>query len=278
MYPVQYRHHLERWLNEDLGRGGDLTTNSVISPDAVATADIVARTGGVVAGIDMAAECFRILDPAMGVTINHSDGAVVSDGTVVASITGNARAILAAERTALNLFGRMCGIATMTKRVVDAVAHTGAAVADTRKTTPGLGMFEKYAVRMGGGANHRFGLDDTVMIKDNHIAVAGSIPEAVSAVRTNIGHTVKIEVEVDTLDQLTVLLEDPVDIVLLDNMDTETLRMAVEMVGGRMTTEASGGITLETAPAIAESGVDVLSLGWLTHSTPTLDVALDISL
>lgn len=278
MYPVQYRRHLERWLNEDLGRGGDLTTNSVIAPDAVATADIVARAGGVVAGIDMATECFRILDPSIEVTVNHTDGAVVPDGAVVATITGNARAILAGERTALNLLGRMCGIATMTKRVVDAVAHTGAAVADTRKTTPGLGMFEKYAVRMGGGANHRFGLDDTVMIKDNHIAVAGSIAQAVSAVRAHIGHTVKIEVEVDTLEQLATLLQDPVDIVLLDNMDTNTLRTAVEMVAGRMTTEASGGITLATAPAIAETGVDVLSLGWLTHSTPTLDVALDIAL
>ena len=278
MHAVQYRPYLEQWLRDDLGRGGDLTTDAVISAEATAEARIVARAGGVIAGLDMAIDCFRILDADVKVTQQGVDGDVVADGATLAVIAGNARAILAAERTALNILGRLSGIASMTAAVVRAVAHTDVAIADTRKTTPGLGRFEKYAVRCGGGANHRFGLDDAVMIKDNHIAVAGSISEAVRAARAHVGHTVKIEVEVDTLDQLATLLEDPVDIVLLDNMDLDTLRRAVAMVDGMMITEASGGITLETAGEIATTGVDVLSLGWLTHSVGTLDVALDISL
>lgn len=267
---------IETAFQEDLGAAGDLTTEAVIPPGASASAVLSTRQDGTAAGLEVAAAAFAYADGRIAFRSLCHDGDEVGAGQVLAELTGPARGILLGERTALNLLGRMSGIATMTRAVVQAVEGTGAAIADTRKTTPGLRALEKHAVRMGGGANHRFSLGDAVMIKDNHIAVAGGIAEAVRAVRASVGHTVKIEVEVDALEQLAVLLEDPVDVVLLDNMDPATLREAVAMVDGKMVTEASGGITLENAREIAETGVDVLSLGWLTHSVAQLDVGLDI--
>jgi nicotinate-nucleotide pyrophosphorylase (carboxylating) len=277
MRPVQYRAQIEAWLREDLGRAGDLTSAAIVDPHQVADADLVARVGGVIAGLDIALEIFRTLDADLTINQTVTDGQVVEAGTVLVKLSGNALALLGAERTALNLLGRLSGIATATRAVTDAVAGTGAVVADTRKTTPGLRMFEKHAVRMGGGANHRFGLDDAVMIKDNHVALAGSVTAAVKAARARVGHIVKIEVEVDTLEQLDELLRNPVDIVLLDNMTPDELRHAVAMVDGRMVTEASGGITIDTAAEVASTGVDILSVGWLTHSATNLDVALDVN-
>lgn len=265
-------------LRTDLGRAGDLTTEAVVAPDAVTTASVVARQDGRMAGLHVACAAFHLLDPTVHVEYHAADGDDVAAGTVVATITGGARGILSAERTALNLLGHLCGIATATRDVVRLVEGTGAAVAETRKTTPGLRVLEKYAVRAGGGSNHRFGLDDAVMIKDNHIAVAGGVSEAIRTVRDRVGHTVKVEVEVDTLEQLAEALEHQVDIVLLDNMTPDQLEEAVAMIDGRAIAEASGGITPETARAVAETGVDVLSMGWLTHSAPNLDVALDIDL
>lgn len=275
MHRILYTDLVRRALEEDLGRGGDLTSDLAVPAAATAEADLVARSAGCVAGLEVARAVFDEVDPTVEWLSGVDDGAVVPAGTVLANLRGTARSLLTGERTALNFLGHLSGIATTTRFIVDAVDGTGAAVAGTRKTTPGLRALEKYAVRAGGGSNHRFGLDDAVMIKDNHIAAAGSIGAAVEAVRAGIGHTVKIEVEVETLDQLDELLQDPVDIVLLDNMTIDQLQRAVEMVDGRMITEASGGITPETARSIAETGVDVLSIGWITHSAPNLDVALD---
>ena len=210
------------------------------------------------------------------VAVEHGDGADVPPGGTIATVTGRARALLTGERTALNLLGRLSGIATATRALVRAVEGTNARIVCTRKTTAGLRVLEKQAVRLGGGFNHRFGLDDAVLIKDNHIAVAGGIRPAVERVRATIGHMVKVEVEVDTLAQLEELLTLPADVVLLDNMDPETLRCAVAMVDGRMLTEASGNVTLSTVRAIAEAGVDMISVGWITHSAPNLDIGLDM--
>jgi nicotinate-nucleotide pyrophosphorylase (carboxylating) len=275
---LQVEPFLRASLLEDLGRAGDRTTDAIIPADATATAHLVAREAGVVAGLSVAAQTFALLDPAVSVELRAAEGAVVPAGTTVAILRGPARAILSAERVALNLLGRLCGIATATRAVVDAIAGTGAVVAGTRKTTPGLRALEKYAVRCGGGANHRYGLDDAILIKDNHVAVAGSAREAVQRARLAAGHMIRISLEVDTLDQLRSVLDLPFDVVLLDNMDLEQLRQAVAMVDGRFVTEASGGVTLQTAPAIAATGVDVLSMGALTHSSPVLDVALDIEI
>ncbi len=275
MHDIVYRGVVRRALVEDLGRGGDLTSDLAVPAGIRADAELIARSGGCIAGLDVAATTFSLVDGSITWTAHVGDGSVVGPGTVLANVAGPARSLLTAERTALNFLGHLSGIATTTRFIVDAVAGTGVAVAGTRKTTPGLRALEKYAVRMGGGANHRFGLDDAVMIKDNHIAAAGSIADAVAAVRAGVGHTVKLEVEVDSLEQLAELLSDPVDIVLLDNMSPNQLREAVAMVDGAMITEASGGITPETARSIAETGVDVMSIGWITHSAPNLDVALD---
>lgn len=273
----ELRRVVDAALAEDLGLAGDLTTDAVIGADATAVASVVAREPGRVAGLDAVRETYAALDPRVDVRVVIPDGHdIPGAGRTIAEIEGPTRAILTGERVALNLVARMCGIATRTRDVVASVADTGALVADTRKTTPGLRALEKYAVRVGGGINHRFGLDDAVMVKDNHIAAAGGISEAVRAVRSAVGHMVKVEVEVDSLAQLEELLEVGADAVLLDNMDPTTLRLAVAMVDGRMTTEASGGITPETARAVAETGVDVISLGWLTHSAPALDVALEL--
>jgi len=265
-------------LLEDLGRAGDITTNATIPAMKQARAVIAARQPGIVAGLDLAKAAFRLLDPALSFDARIADGAAVTPGAILATIEGPARALLSAERVALNFLGRLSGVATLTSRYVAAVAHTKVRIVCTRKTTPGLRTFEKYAVLCGGGFNHRFGLDDAILIKDNHIAVAGGIIPALRAVKAAIGHLVKIEIEVDTLDQLDEVLTEGADVVLLDNMTPARLREAVARVKGRLLTEASGGVTLETVAAIAESGVDMISVGALTHSAQVLDVGLDIQI
>ena len=262
-------------LLEDVGHGNDLTTDAIVDPRARANARIVARAPGVVAGLDAASLVFSLLDADVAIVPHAADGDFVDANATIASAKGSARALLTGERTALNVLGRLCGIATSTQRLVALAAGTKARIADTRKTTPGLRVLEKYAVRCGGGVNHRFGLDDAVLIKDNHLAVAGSVSAAIDAVRQSVGHTVKIEVEVDTLAQLREALERSVDAVLCDNMTIAQLTEAVGIVGGRAIVEASGGVTAETVAAIAATGVDLISSGALTHSAPALDVALD---
>src|SRR6516165_4355568 len=264
-------------LVEDLGRAGDITTDAIVADDAPIEAVIAARQPGVVAGLDAALLAFELIDPALRIEQLRDDGARISRGEIVAQLKGRARGVLGAERTALNLLSRMSGVATATRALVDAIAGSNAKIVCTRKTTPGLRTLEKEAVRLGGGANHRFGLDDAMLIKDNHLALAGGVRLALERARQHAGHLVKIELEVDTLDQLAEALEVGVDAVLLDNMTPETMRRAVEMVDGRAVTEASGRITLETAPAVAASGVDLLSCGWITHSAPILDLGLDIA-
>jgi nicotinate-nucleotide pyrophosphorylase (carboxylating) len=265
-------------LAEDLGRAGDITTQATIPDNATATATLVARTAGVICGLDIARAAFRQIDPTIGFESWETDGAWVEKGAALARIDGSARAILSAERVALNYLGRLSGVASLTAQYVERVAHTKARICDTRKTTPLLRAFEKYAVRCGGGANHRFGLDDAVLIKDNHIAVAGGVVPALRAAKRYAGHLVKIEIEVDTLDQLREVLAEGADVVLLDNMPPPILREAVTLVKGAMICEASGGVSLETVGAIAETGVDLISVGALTHSAPALDVALDIEI
>lgn len=263
-------------LAEDLGRAGDLTSAATVPAEARVEALLVARQAGVVAGLPFAKAAFRALDPAIEVAVAEGDGRRVAPGAVLARIAGSARGVLAAERVALNFLGHLSGVATATAGIVAAVAHTRARVVCTRKTLPGLRAAQKYAVRCGGGANHRFGLDDAMLIKDNHIAIAGGVRPALTRARDAAGHLVKVEIEVDTLEQLAEALEIGVDVVLLDNMDVPALRAAVEMARGRALTEASGGITQERAAAVAETGVDLMSVGWITHSAPSLDVGLDI--
>ena len=260
---------------EDHGRAGDLTTAAILPPDRRARAALLARQAGVVAGLDLARLAFQLIDPAIEMRQQRGDGAALAPGDVIATVTGPARGILTAERVALNFMCRLSGIATATASVVAAVRNTGAKIVCTRKTTPGLRVIEKYAVRVGGGSNHRFGLDDAVLIKDNHGVIAGSVTEALKRARNGVGHLVKIELEVDRLDQLREALDYGVDAVLLDNMDSVTLTEAVAMVAGRAVTEASGRITPATAPQIAATGVDLISIGWLTHSVSVLDIGLD---
>jgi nicotinate-nucleotide pyrophosphorylase (carboxylating) len=262
-------------LEEDLGLSGDITTNATIAPDARSEALLAARKPGVVSGLALAEAAFRELDTGCTFKVEIDDGNPVVAESTVARISGNARAILSAERVALNFMGRMCGIASLTRRYVDAVAGTGAKIVDTRKTTPGLRVFEKYAVRCGGGHNHRFGLFDAVLIKDNHIVAAGGVAAAVEAAKAAAGHMTKIEVEVDTLEQLEIVMREKVDCVLLDNMRPAKLREAVKIVGGRCLTEASGGVNLDTVREVAGTGVDLISVGALTHSAPVLDLGLD---
>ncbi|AXS39547.1 carboxylating nicotinate-nucleotide diphosphorylase [Breoghania sp. L-A4] len=265
-------------LLEDWGRAGDITTQATIPADARASAVIAARKPGRLAGLDFVESACRLTDPAIRVERLANDGDPLAPGTLVARLTGPARAILSAERVGLNYLGHLSGIATATALFAERIAHTRARIVCTRKTTPGLRAFEKYAVRCGGGANHRFGLDDAVLIKDNHIAVAGGVTEAIEAAKAFAGHLVKIEVEVDTLEQLREAMDAGPDVVLLDNMGPESLRTAVDIVAGRALTEASGGVTLDTVQAIAEAGVDLVSSGWITHSAPTLDLGLDIEI
>jgi len=264
-------------LLEDLGRAGDITTDAVVPAEAKVEAVIAARQPGVLAGLDAALLAFELLDPALRIERLRADGNRISRGETVAQISGRARGVLGAERTALNLLSRISGVATATRALADAIAGYKAKIVCTRKTTPGLRTLEKEAVRLGGGANHRFGLDDAMLIKDNHIALAGGVRAALERAQRHAGHLVKIELEVDTLDQLAEALEVGVDAVLLDNMTPETLRRAVAMVDGRAVTEASGRISPETAAAVAASGVDLISSGWITHSAPILDLGLDIA-
>jgi nicotinate-nucleotide pyrophosphorylase (carboxylating) len=277
-HPFLYEDTVRRALREDLGRAGDLTTDAIVSAGEEAVATVVARAEGRIAGLDVALYAFRCLDAHLDADVQISDGRDAEAGERLAVIHGSARAVLSAERTALNFLGRLCGVATATRGVVAAVAPYGARVVCTRKTTPGLRLLEKYAVRAGGGANHRFGLDDAVLIKDNHRLIAGGLTEAVRRVRRHIGHMVKVEVEVDTLNELEEALRLGVDAVLLDNMPVEVLMQGVRMAKGKALTEASGGITPGNAAAIAAAGVDLLSLGWITHSAPALDVSLDLAL
>lgn len=263
-------------LKEDLGRAGDMTSDATIPADVPARAVIATRKPGVLAGLALAEASFREIDPSVRFAASRRDGDRLERGDVVAEIEGPARAILAGERVALNFLCHLSGVATATREMVDKVAHTKARICDTRKTLPGLRAFEKYAVRCGGGANHRFGLDDAILIKDNHIAVAGGVAPAIEAARSYAGHLVKIEVEVDTLDQLREAMDARPDAVLLDNMTPDQLREAVGIIAGRAVAEASGNVTAATVAAIAEAGVDRISSGWITHSAPSLDLGLDI--
>jgi len=262
-------------LLEDLGRAGDLTTDSIVPAEARTTCALMARQTGVVAGLDYALTAFRLIDPAIEIRVERPDGTRLRPGDRIATVSGPARGILTAERTALNFLSHLSGVASAARGIADAIAGTRAQVCCTRKTMPGLRAAQKYAVRVGGGSNHRFGLDDAVLIKDNHVAIAGGVRAAVERARAGVGHLVKIELEVDTLDQLAEAMTLRVDAVLLDNMGPDLLARAVAMVDGRAVTEASGRIRPETAPAIAASGVDLLSVGWLTHSATVLDIGLD---
>jgi nicotinate-nucleotide pyrophosphorylase (carboxylating) len=262
-------------LLEDLGRAGDLTSDAIVPADARTTCALVARQPGVVAGLDFSEWAFRLIDPRIEIRVALPDGSRLKPGDLIATVTGPARGILTGERVALNFLTHLSGVASATRGIADAIAGTKAQVCCTRKTMPGLRAAQKYAVRVGGGSNHRFGLDDAVLIKDNHVAIAGGVKPAVERARAGVGHLVKIELEVDTLDQLREAMTLRVDAVLLDNMGPEMLREAVSIVDGRAITEASGGIRLETARAIAAAGVDLLSAGWLTHSAQVLDIGLD---
>lgn len=262
-------------LLEDLGRAADLTTAAIVPAAARAETALVARQAGVVAGLELAVLAFRLIEPDIEIAAIRPDGSEISSGDVIATVQGPARGMLTAERTALNFLCHLSGIATATASVVNAVRGYKVHIVCTRKTTPGLRAVEKHAVRAGGGSNHRFGLDDAVLIKDNHIAIAGGIRPAVERARSAVGHLVKIEVEVEDLDQLDEALAIGVDAVLLDNMGPAMLARSVGQVAGRALTEASGRITPATAPAIAAAGVDLISIGWLTHSAPALDIGLD---
>ena len=262
-------------LLEDLGRAGDLTPDSIVPADALTRCALMARQPGVVAGLDFALMAFRLIDPGIECHVERPDGSRLKPGDLIATVSGPARGILTGERTALNFLSHLSGVASATRGIADAIAGTKAQVCCTRKTMPGLRAAQKYAVRVGGGSNHRFGLDDAVLIKDNHVAIAGGVKNAVERARAGVGHLVKIELEVDTLDQLAEALALGVDAVLLDNMGPDMLREAVGMVAGRAITEASGRIRPETARPIAESGVDLMSVGWLTHSAAVLDIGLD---
>jgi len=264
-------------LAEDLGLGGDITTEATIPAGTRASAVIAARKAGTVAGVQLAKAAFKTLDPFIEFETVVGDGGKVQAGSVIARVSGDARALLTAERTALNFLGHMSGIATLTARYVEAVAGTKARIIDTRKTTPGLRALEKFAVRCGGGVNHRFGLFDAVLIKDNHIEAAGGIGPALERARRHAGHMVKVEIEVTSLDELDDALKLAPDAVLLDNMPPDLLKAAVAEVAERVITEASGGVSLETVRAIAETGVDLISVGALTHSAPVLDIGLDFN-
>jgi len=262
-------------LLEDLGRAGDITTDAIIPQNLKWKGALIARQVGTVAGLDLARLAFRLIDPAVTFTVKKPDGSKVKPKDVIATIAGPARAIITAERVALNFLSHLSGIATETQKLVQAVKPHKARICCTRKTTPGLRLVEKYAVRAGGGSNHRFGLDDALLIKDNHIAAAGDLRTAVKRARDAAGHLVKIELEVDSLEQLKIALDLPIDVVLLDNMPPVVLKKAVALVKGRFLTEASGRVTVDTVNAVAASGVDLISCGWITHSAPILDIGLD---
>ncbi|MCQ4632160.1 carboxylating nicotinate-nucleotide diphosphorylase [Shinella sp. CPCC 100929] len=288
--PLMVEEQVRAALSEDLGRAGDITSQATIAPEMVAEAELNAREDGVVAGLELAREAFRLMDPAIRFEAFVEDGDRLVPGTVIAKVSGPARAVLSAERVALNFLMHLCGVATHTARFADEIAHTAAKVCCTRKTIPGLRALEKYAVRMGGGSSHRYGLDDAILIKDNHIAVAGGVAGAIRAARAFAGHLVKVEVEVTTLEELEEALEAQPDVILLDNMGPELLRRAVEInrdCAGltdapyaadprRVKLEASGNVNLKTIRAIAETGVDYISTSKITMAAPTLDIGLDV--
>ncbi|WP_454627860.1 carboxylating nicotinate-nucleotide diphosphorylase [Bradyrhizobium cenepequi] len=275
LLPLMYEPLVRTALLEDLGRAGDITADAIVPAEQRASLALRARQPGVVAGLDVALCTFQTISPAIRIEIERPDGSVVAPGDTIATINGPARALLTGERTALNFLCHLSGVATATASLVSAVKGTRAQIVCTRKTTPGLRALEKYAVRAGGGSNHRFGLDDAVLIKDNHIALAGNIRTAIERAKAHVGHLVKIEAEVDTLTQLEETLALGIDAVLLDNMTVDDLKQAVAMARGKVITEASGRITAATAPAIAATGVDLISVGWVTHSSAALDIGLD---
>jgi nicotinate-nucleotide pyrophosphorylase (carboxylating) len=276
--PLLFERIVLEALEEDLGRGGDITSESVIEPDLHGSASIVAREGGRICGMSICEAVFLAVDSNTLFQQHVQDGDDVEPGTCLATVSGNARSLLTAERTALNFLGHLSGIATATRRIVTEIRGTSARIADTRKTTPGLRTLEKYAVRVGGGINHRFGLDDAVLIKDNHIALSKSIESAVKNARTRVGHLVSIEVEVTDVGQLEQAIQAGADVVLLDNMDISALSECVRIAKGQVLLEASGGVTYDNVKAIAETGVDVISIGALTHSSKCLDVAMDMDI
>ncbi|MCR9139102.1 MAG: carboxylating nicotinate-nucleotide diphosphorylase [Alphaproteobacteria bacterium] len=276
--PLLIEQSVRAALEEDLGRAGDITSQATIAPDAVASAVLSSRELGIVSGIPLAHAAFRLLDPDISVVPEAKDGDLIEVGRTIARVEGNARAILSAERVALNFLMHMSGIATITSSFVKQITGTGAAICCTRKTIPGLRAIEKYAVRCGGGSNHRFGLDDAVLIKDNHIAVAGGVTEAIAAAKSYCGHLVKIEVEVDTLEQFNDALAAGPDVVLLDNMSLDELREAVRINDGKVKLEASGNVDQSTVAAIAGTGVDYISTSRITIAAPTLDIGLDVTI
>ncbi len=276
LYPVLYEDFVRRALQEDLGRAGDLTSDATLPPGTRAEAMLVARAAGRIAGLPVALAAFTLLDPSIAIEVFAEDGEDVEPNSVLAVVRGAARSILSAERTALNILGQLSGVATATRVLSDLASAHGARIVCTRKTTPGMRTLEKYAVRCGGGHNHRFGLDDAILIKDNHRALAGGLRPAVLRARQVAGHLVKIEVEVENLEQLQEAIDLAVDVVLLDNMPLDLLRESVVLAKGKCLTEASGGINPKSAAAIAATGVDMMSVGYLTHSAPALDVALDV--
>jgi len=277
--PLEIEEAVTRALAEDLGRAGDITSTATVPEGTRGRAVVAARKGGRIAGLPLVEAAFRKLAPDMEIKAHARDGDTVAAKTSLMTVQGPARAMLAAERTALNFAGHLSGIATATGEFVRRVAHTKTRVTCTRKTIPGLRALQKYAIRCGGGFNHRFGLDDAVLIKDNHVAVAGGIRAVLERARGSVGHLVKIEIEVDSLDQLREVLDVGLaDVVLLDNFDVPRLRDAVKMVAGKLVTEASGGITLDSVAAVAETGVDYVSSGALTHSVINLDIGLDIEM
>jgi len=266
---------VRRALEEDLGRG-DITSEAIVPPDKATEGFFLSKSQGVLAGMPYVQAAFRLLDGDIEIKPLVRDGGAVAKGTVIARVYGNARNILAAERVALNFMQRLSGIATATAAAVQAVQSYGTKITDTRKTTPGLRIAEKYAVRVGGGSNHRLGLDDAILIKDNHISMAGGIKRAVHLAKQNAGHLVKIEVEAETMEQVREAVESGADVIMLDNMALEDMREAVNLVGGKVTIEASGGITPDMVASVAATGVDVISLGWLTHSAKPLDISLEL--
>ncbi len=275
LHQLQYIDLVKRALAEDIG-SGDVTTNSIIPPEATTHAYIYAKGSGVMAGLPIAAQVFAILDPSVVFTLKKQDGDRVQAGDILAELAGPARSILTGERVALNLIQRLSGIATKTAALVEQLTYYNTSIVDTRKTTPGLRVLEKYAVRVGGGQNHRFGLYDAVLIKDNHIKVAGGIKKAIAIARKKVPHTMKIEIEVEDLKGVQEALEAKADIIMLDNMELETMREAVKMVNGLALVEASGGITEDMLLEIAKIGVDLISMGALTHSIKALDISLDV--
>ncbi len=278
MIPLMYEAMLRNALLEDLGRAGDLTSDAIVPQGRIGVANAVGRATGIVSGVEAFARTFTLVDESVEVTLFAADGDRVEAGTPIARVRGSLRSILSAERTALNVLSHLSGVATATDKLVRLVSGTRAAIIDTRKTTPGLRALEKAAVRHGGGHNHRFGLDDAILIKDNHVAIAGGVRQAIEAARAYAGHLVKIEVEVDSIAQLDEALAAAADIILLDNFSIDETRAAVERTAGRALLESSGRIDETTVRAVAETGVDLISSGALTHSVRILDIGLDIDI